>query len=332
MLPKKQVVRAAPVSLRDFYNKRNKVLIIRNARGLGDILMHRMLFENFKRVMPDMHLTFACPHSYHEAVKDHPFIDEVIDSTNVNRNNYLISYDTSSCCVRWENQMAPNADKHRADIWAEHCGVMLTKHDMHLPFISQELQQFGLFQVRQARNMSRTIYDAKAPNVLFTPVAFDMQRTLTDEQILGTVKYLKNKGCFVYTTYQTKVQFFEDMGVPCLAGFPIPHWFSFVHAADYVVTCDTSVFHYAGGIKKPLTGIFTHVDGKYRGRYYDFVLVQKHRDDGNWPCGPCYNFAMCTHPKCQDKLDMAMPRPCVTELTTKEIIEGLEKMFAKWPK
>lgn len=332
MLPKKQVVKSTPVSLREFYQKRNKVLIIRNARGLGDIFMHRMMFEDFKRVMPDMHLTFACPRNYFDAVKDHPFVDEVVDSTTVNRSNFLVSYDTSSCCVRWENAHAPHADKHRSDIWAEHCGVILTKHNMHVPFISDDLKQFGLFQVRQARSMSPKLYDPKAPNVLFTPIAFDHQRTLTDHQILGIVKYLKDRGCFVYSAHHTKVQFIEDLGVPMLVNFPIPHWLSFIHAADYVVTADTSVFHYAGGIKKPMTAIFTHADGKYRGRYFDFVLVQKHRDNGDWPCGPCYNFAMCTHPMCENRMDVTEPRPCLTELTMKEIIDGMEKMFAKWPR
>jgi ADP-heptose:LPS heptosyltransferase len=332
MLPKQKVTRQNHVSLREFHEKRNKILIVRNARGLGDILMHRMIFEDFKRVMPDMHLTFACPRKYHEVAKHHPFVDDVIDSTNVKLSDYLVSYDTSACCVRWENAHFPNADKHRADLWAEHCGVILTKHNMHVPFIDSETLDFGLFRVKQAKAMAPKLYNQNSPNVLFTPIAFDVQRTLTDEQIEGTVKYLKDKGYFVYSTHDARVEMLEDLGVPVLYGYNLRQWCSFIHAADYVVTVDTAVFHYAGGIRKPMTGIFTHVDGKYRGRYFDFVLVQKHRDNGDWPCGPCYNFAMCNHPKCENRLDYEEPRPCLTELTVGEITEGLEKMFAKWPK
>lgn len=330
LLPKNRQIKSTPLSLREFYDKRNKVIIIRNARGLGDILVHRMLFEDFKRIMPNMHLTFACPRIYHDVVKDHPFLDEVVDSAFVNRDNYMVSYDTSSCCVKWERAHSPHANKHRADIWADHCGIQLSQHNMRLPFIDQETIQFGLFQIKQIRSMAPKIYSPTAPNVLFTPLAYDEQRSLTDQQILGVVKYLKDKGCFVYSTHQTKMDFLEDLGVPVLAGYSIPKWLSFVHAADYVVTVDTAVFHYAGGIGKPMTGIFTHVDGKWRGRYYDFILVQKHRDNGNWPCGPCYEYGMCTHPLCEDPSDLESPRPCLTELTVHEIIAGLEKMFTKW--
>ncbi len=319
LFPKKTVV--PKLSLREFHDKRNKIIIVRNARGIGDILMHRMIFEDFKRLMPEMHLTFACPKQYHPLTK-HPFVDAVIDSTVIDCNKYGTSYDTSSCCIKWENAHAPHADKHRADLWAEHCGVALTNHDMHLPFLDEKTMRFGRAKVQQLGNVR--------PKILFTPLTFCDQRTLTDDQIISTVKYLHTKG-LVYSTHQTEVNFLERLGVPVLAGYDLLHWLSFIHAADYVVTADTSVFHYAGGIRKPMTAVFTHVDGKARGRYFDFVLVQKHRDNGNWPCGPCYNYAMCTHPKCSDKKDFEEPRPCLTELTVAEIIAGLEEMFTKWP-
>lgn len=331
MPSKQKEIRQPPMSLREFHQKRNRVLIIRHARGLGDILTQRMIFEDFKRVMPDMHLTYACPKPYFDAIRDHPFVDEVVDSAQINKNNFLISYDISSCCVKWECANAPHADKNRSDIWAEHCGVILTRHNMHVPFITQDMIQFGMFQVRQARGMSPKIFDPKSPNILFAPMAFDNLRTLTDDQVTGVVKYLKNKGYFVYSTHNTNIPLLKELGVPVLSGYSMPQWFSFIHAADYVVSADTATFHYAGGIKKPLVGIFTHADGKYRGRYYDFVLVQKHRDNGDWPCGPCYNHAMCTHPEgkiCGNEES----KPCLTKLTVQDIIDGIEKMLTKWPK
>src|SRR5581483_6654501 len=113
LLPKRRTTRT--VSLREFYERKNKVLIIRRARGLGDIFMCRMMFEDFKRVMPDMHLVFACPRAYHDAIKDHPYIDEVIDTLGLeDKTDYPISYDISTCCIRWECGHAPFANKHRA--------------------------------------------------------------------------------------------------------------------------------------------------------------------------------------------------------------------------
>lgn len=121
----------------------------------------------------------------------------------------------------------------------------------------------------------------------------------------------------------------NELGVKVLTDLSGHEWLSYIHVTDYIVTADTSVFHYAGGIKKPMVGIFTHVDGKFRGKYFDFTLVQKHRDNGNWPCGPCYNYSNCTHPNCTDK-SYFIPKPCLTELTVDEITEGIDKMLLKY--
>jgi ADP-heptose:LPS heptosyltransferase len=329
-LAKNKLIKAPQVSLRDFHCKKNTVLIIRNARGIGDILMHRMMFEDFKRIMPECRLVFACPKQYHDLVKDHPYVDEVVDSATLNRFNYLMSYDTSYCDIRYECGMAPYIDKHRADIWAEHCGVILTKHNMHLPFLDAEVLQFGMLQVRQAKNMTMKS-NKNCPNVLLCPTAFDNLRSLTNKHIEDVVSYLREKGVFIYSTHQSKIPVLSNLNVPVFTGYGTREWLSFIHAADYVVSVDTASFHYAGGIKKPLVGIFTYADGKYRGKYFDFTLVQKHRDNGDWPCGPCYNHTMCTNPKCKNPGSLTDPKPCLTELKSSEIIDGIEKMFEKYP-
>jgi len=105
------------IGIRDFYNKRKKVLIQRSVGGLGDILMHRMMFEDFKKLLPNAEVHFACPAMYHEAVIDHPFIDKVLDSNVVNYHDYIIHYNTTTACGRWEMKMAPMSGKHRSDIW-----------------------------------------------------------------------------------------------------------------------------------------------------------------------------------------------------------------------
>lgn len=317
-----------PLSLKAFHQRRNRVLVVRNARGLGDVLVHRMIFEDIRKSFPNMHLAFACPAIYHTAVRGHPFVDEVLDSATVNRQDFPISYDTSQCCIKYENRAAPFAERHRADIWAEHCGVKLTRHDMHLPILNQaQVRAIGnrVSQLRESLGVHRS-----SPNVLFCPVAYEPVRSLTLDHVTPVVKYLQQKGCFVYSVHHSAVQDLERLGVPVITGYFLPDWLAFVDVADYVVTVDTAVFHYAGGLKKPMTGIFTHVDGKVRGKYYEFVLVQRHRDDGDWPCGPCYNYLRCTHPKCGDMRDTSL-RPCLTELTPENIISGVEKMFQHWP-
>lgn len=323
-------------SLRSFYNKRNKVLLIRNSRGIGDILNCRMLFKNFKKINTDLHLTFACSEEYLNLIKGHPYVDDVVDVDKICKEEYMVSYDISNCCIHYESTQMSKNTKHRAEIWADHCGINLEDQNMYLPFISREKITDGYLAVKEIKNNSQ--YNKNGPSVFFSPTAYEQLRSLTLEQTNETIKFLRNKGFFVYSSSNITLKPLENMEVPVLTGRTLEDWMSYIHAADYVVTVDTATFHYAGGIKKPLTGIFTHVDGKLRGKFYDFVLVQKHRDNGNWPCGPCYNYLYCSHPNCTQPItgpnNQRSPlglRPCLTELTTTEIKEGIDKMLLRWP-
>lgn len=306
-----------PLSIRKFHEKRNKVLIVREVGGLGDILMHRMMFEDFKKLHPDCQIVFACPSQYHDAVADHPFIDEIIPSKNVNIHDYIVSYNTTSACTRHEMRYAPFSKNHRSDIWANHCGVNLTNHDMHIR-MSPEIVEYG-------KRMVETVKQGhEGPSVLLCPISAMVVKNLNQKQLSGTVENLRSKGLFVFSLHTTFIQDLEKLDVPVITKQSIPQWMGIINAADYVVSVDTSVFHFAGGIGKPLTGIFTFADGKVYGRYFKFSLVQKHRDDGNWSCGPCYNWSLC--PK-TDKI----PKPCLTEITPEMIIKGMDEMFKMWP-
>lgn len=302
------------LSIRDFYNKRDKILIVRETGGLGDILMHRQIFEDFKILMPNIKIVFACPKQYHDAVKDHPFIDEIIDSREVDIHDYLISYNTTSACTRHEMRYAPLSKDNRSDIWANHCGVMLTKHNMHIN-LSDDIIQYG-------KNIVKNLTDK--PTVLLCPISAMFVKNLNETQLKGTVEELRRIGLFVYSLHTKPIVELGKMNVPVITSQTIQQWMGIINAADYVVSVDTSTFHFAGGIGKPLTGIFTFADGKVYGRYYDFTLVQKHRDDGNWECGPCYNWCNCTK-------TIKVPKPCLTEITVDMIVEGIRKMLNKHP-
>lgn len=317
------------LTLKEFHERRNKILIIRTSRGIGDILACRMLFEDFKQLMPEAYLVFACPVKYHDLLLGHPYLDEVVDSERLNVTDYMISYNISQCCILRESAAAPLIEKPRPDIWAEHCGVKLSKHEMYLPFLTRDKVHAGEIRVNKLQGMMGCPRHIK--RVLLCPAAHEPMRTLTNEQIEGVVDYLHKKKFFVYATHNVDIPLLRQLGVPLLRDFSFQEWMSFIHAADYVVSVDTASFHYAGGIRKPLTGIFTYVDGKLRGKYYDFVLVQKHRDNGEWPCGPCFAWTECSHSKCQNPGPVFEHKPCMTELSVGEICHGIDKMLERWP-
>lgn len=304
-----------PVTLRQFHERKDNILIYRQNGGLGDILMHRMIFEDFKKINPDVKVSFACPVMLLDAVRDHPFIDNLYGVENINLDNFVY-YNTSHACCRYETGISPLSDKHRSDIWAEHCGVKLTNHNMHLNLTNDEIE-YGKACI--------DTFKQNKPTVAFCPISAMASKNLTPQQMEETINGLRNFGLFPFSIHKGPIEKLSELKVPVFINKSIRQWMGIINAADYVVTVDTAAFHLAGGLNKPLTGIFTWADGKVYGKYFDFVLVQKHRDNGDWHCGPCYSWTHCP-------LSRASLKPCLTELTGDLILKGVEKMLIKWIK
>ena len=316
-LPRSKFVTSKVISLREFHEKHHKILIMRKSGGLGDILMMRMIFEDFKQQNKDAHITFACPERYHEIADDHPFVDAVIDWRAANISDYAVSYDVSIACEKYETKTAPYIDKHRADIWANRCGVELKSHKMHLhvdPQLTAQCKE-RLEEFRQ---------NEKGPIVLFCPISTMPSRNLNACQANGVIDGLKDMDCAVVCSHEEDVNY---LNAPTIVSHSFTELMGFINASDYIVSVDTGTFHAAGGLDKPMVGIFAWADGKMRGKWFDrWILVQRHRDNGNWDCGPCFLWSLC--PKTKPGIN---PKPCITELTAKEIVEATKQMMDRWP-
>lgn len=307
--------RNCSLTLIEYYKKRNDILIIRYNGGLGDILVHRMIFKNFKTTMPDARIIFACPKMYHDAVRDHPYIDEVQDSRTVNTENYVQIYNTSNACCRYELAKAPYSGDNRSDIWAGRCGVTLTDHNMYFNLDEETIAE-GRKTVEQKRN-------SEGPSVLFAPISAMYNKNLTPYHMATVVHELRNRGMYVFASHTSPIKALHDLNVPHVI-VPIKKWMGVVNAADYIISVDTAALHMGGGLGKPLLGIFTFTDGKVYMRYYTkTILVQKHRDNGDWNCGPCYNWTMCSKTKLS-------PKPCLTEIMPEMLIDGIDRLFARF--
>lgn len=312
----KKKPKLACLSLSKYWEKRNQILIYRSYGGLGDILMHRMIFEDFKKINPDMKIAFACPEQYHEAVSDHPYIDDVLDSKTVNLDDYPCVYDTSSACCRYETGMAPYSGKHRSDIWANHCGVKLENHNMHLKFSEEELE-YGRMELKK-------IGWNGEPTVAFCTISAMKSKNLNANQVIPVVEQLKAEKYFVFSLHNSPIDYFVNLNVPVLIGKTIRQWMCILAAADFVISVDSSPFHFVGGIGKPVTGIFTWADGYVYGMYYKTAkIVQFHRNTHpHWTCGPCYLFSNCP-------LSKEGQKPCLTQITGEMIWNTVKKMLIK---
>jgi ADP-heptose:LPS heptosyltransferase len=301
------------ISLKQFYEKRNKILIYRAAGGVGDILMHRMIFEDIKQIMPDAHVTFACPQKYHSIVSDHPFVDSLIDHHEINEDDYFVIYNTTSACTRHEMRVSPYSDKNRSDIWANHCGFNLKSHNMHINLNESQIS-FGIETLEKLRK-------TKDPTVIFCPISAMKVKNLTKEQMDWVVNKVYEYTPNIFGLHSENI---SELNVDTIHSIKLNEWAGVINACDYVVSVDTGAFHLAGGLSKPTVGIFTFADGKVYGKWYEkFILVQKHRDNGDWDCGPCYNWSDC--PKSKKN-----PKPCLLEISKNMIETGIEEMFERF--
>ncbi len=298
------------VTLARYHSIRNRILILRAVGGLGDILMHRMLFEDIKSLVPDATLHFACPAQYHDAVRDHPFLDAVLDSRSVDTKDYGVFYNTSTVCGRYEISIAPRSDLHRSDIWAAHCGFRLTRHDMHFRLSDEE--------VGWARRTLRGIGGGK-PVAIVSPISAMQNKDLRNRQQEAVIRALDSRGVIPVGLHTIPLPHFDKIGIPHLYGLDLRKWMAVIHESDMVVSVDSAAFHCAGGMGKPLMGVFSFADGKVYGKYFEFTLVQKHRDDEPW-CGPCYNWCRCV--KTQTN-----PKPCITEIDADILSAGVDRLL-----
>jgi ADP-heptose:LPS heptosyltransferase len=303
------------LTIKEFYERKNKVLIWHDKGGLGDVFMQRMIFDDLKRECPECEFTLACLPEYRDAAIDHPYIHDVVDSRTVNHEDYICVLNT---CVtiadRYEHHKAPNYDDHRSDIWARYCGLNLTSHDMHF-VIDQDRKRSVMSRIQSLKKNSGAL-------IGFSPTSKIATKSLQENQIGWIANKLNEHNLIAF--HKDELSSCKRHGIQTLSGLGLQDFICYVDCMDYMITVDTAAFHLAGGLRKPLCGIFTFADGKVYGKHYDFTLVQKHRDNGNWECGPCFKFGNCIKSRKQLK-------PCLTEITETEIISGIDEMFKKCP-
>lgn len=299
------------ISIKDHYFRRNKVLIKRRVGGFGDIVMQRMMIEDFSKTGLD--IFYCCPFPFIEMMRDHPYLKEAKEISQIKEEEYGIVYDITTICSTTESVLVDKNKKHRSDIWANYCGIELEKHETYLKSTPDSLNLYKEEIKKINPDNKKVIFlSAHATNNNFGEA-----KSLSEEQISQLVKKLKDLNYLIITASENNREIYNNLNIKQFTRINPKQWISLIDACDIVVSVDTGSFHIAGALKKPLVGIFGFIDGKIYGKYYNFVLVQKHRDNGNWPCGPCFNYHGCLKDKTNIK------KPCITELTVDDIIEGL---------
>lgn len=305
------------INLEEYSKKNNQVLFCRKTGGFGDILMMRMIFEDIKKTYPEFLIHWAIPKCYHN-IGNHPYVDEIIDFNETKKNDYINSINLSEACIIYEMQNERKCTKHRSDIWANHCGIELQNHNMHL--------KPDLNAVEKIRNLIKnTKKNKEHKTILLCPFSAHPAKDFTDEQIYFIIDYLKKFKIECLILHNQLDLRIIDKNFPMLTISNFEDTIAAHHIADAIISVDTGHLHCAAGLKRPLLGVFSYVDGDIYGKYYDLITLQKHRKNNNWPCnGPCWNIFTCSVPH------ETQQKPCMTMLTKEEISEKIDMLLNKY--
>jgi ADP-heptose:LPS heptosyltransferase len=301
------------VSLKKFFEIKNKILILRTCGGYGDILNMRMIFEDLKKTYPDFDFYWAVPHGYFQAAGNHPYVKGLIDSANFKHEDYFQVYNLSYCCSKYEWTKGKYNDKNRADIWASFVGIDLEKHDMHMP----NLQNRFTILVEKLKALG---WDGQKKLVSFAPRSALSVKNLP----VYMCEYIKKmtKDYFLFILHNIPILELLHLQIPILTNLSLEDSMATIQLSDFVISTDTGHLHCSGGYKKPTLGVFCYTDGYNISKYYDnTIIVQKHYKYDDSYCGPCNNYANCT------VAPQAEIKPCMSSITPEMLENAWKKVL-----
>jgi ADP-heptose:LPS heptosyltransferase/lipopolysaccharide biosynthesis glycosyltransferase len=256
-----------------------KILILRKFGGLGDILMQSLMFPDLKRQYPNMDVTYAIPKQFLPLFDNCSDIDHVIDKDEVETQIYrlissgefdLIS-DVSQCCVIHEvNSLKERGviDKQRPDIWANHFGLNLNRHDTCIRITERETDFAKKYLKRDERKIIgfAPFSAARSRNYPFVQEVIDKLNALNYRVLLIHSDDTPYVNCEKITH-----QDLRTLG-------------AIINELDLLIGVDSGPLHYAGILKKKVIGIYGVTDYNARLKYYDAVGIQGKCQSNRKPC------------------------------------------------
>jgi hypothetical protein len=318
-----------PVTLREHYQRRNKILIKRICGGSGDTLICRMMFEDFAKSFPEAEVTFTCPHNYIALAENHPYAKAVslreVDEYLL-ESQYGVIYDIATACRTHELKWGPKNTSNRSDIWAAHCGVELRNHEMYLTPEPEMLGCCGKLLAeynKEGKPKVLVVTQSQHHGLRTGEDDFGIGKSIDSNQLPGIIHGLRERGCYPYTVHSEKRADYEQLGVDQFTGLAAHAWIAMVALADYVITIDTAALHMAGGLKIPTVAIFTFTNSNpYTKHYSNMELIQ----------GPCpFSVPGCLTTYLHCKKGKNDPFPCQVGIGPSDILAAFDRLVARFP-
>jgi ADP-heptose:LPS heptosyltransferase len=232
------------------------ILVHLKQAGAGDYVQFRCVLGDLKRAHPGRHVVVAAQPRYHDLLKCHPDIDQLVD-LNVNPDHYAYCYDLDRAC-----SLSSIHGTNTIDYFAMDLGVNVTTYDMK-------------FRLSKNEYTFADILTHGRPTVGFAPVSSTKARDLTPEARQGVCESLLEQGW--------QVLLLHEYDLPDLPGEVLRPQLNFRqviaawHAVKAGIAVDTSHVHLSGGIGKPTLGIFsTQCVHIYTKHYPKCKVLQRH--------------------------------------------------------
>lgn len=254
-----------------------RLLLIRKLGGLGDILQTTALFPELFEQYPNIEVVYAVPPQYLELFEGHetklqiipydrvygPVGDhygpESIHHTAGIQNWALEEFDLiediSSPCANWERLQVKYGFqglkwRNRMDRWSRWIGLELRE-------TPETIIRFTHEELKKAEKRIRT---TDKPVVIWSPISAGRNRSYPWYREVKAK--LEEEGAEVWYLHP------EKLGTETLTSLSLRQMGAFCAVADYIITMDTSTFHWGGLLRRPTLGLFNLLLGTSHAKYY----------------------------------------------------------------
>lgn len=273
---------------------RARICIRRSLGGLGDIIMATPIARGAKKKYPNCHLTYAMPTEYAGgdlvALLEHiPYIDEVIDYSLVNRNDYDTYVDITRTGL--SDEKTGTIPPNRIDLFANAAGIPLFGNPTPIYVMTEDERAWG-------ENFVKEVIGKKKYKGLISLHlgSRDPKRSWPHHRVREFVKTAKDAGYFTFLfEWGAAADDWRLAGSKTVFDYKIRQAAAVLEATDVLVCPDSMMLHLAGALSKKTVSLFGSMPPACRINHYPNAIAVVNQQIACLGCiyAPCPNSFYC---------------------------------------
>ncbi len=293
------------------------ILVRRETKGIGDLLMASTGIEALKTKYPDKKIHVAVDKTLFPVIEKNPHIDEIIDATSaINYKRYFAAIDISYPCARYETARLSNnrpVEKSRVEVFAEALGTRNLITDLLPKFYIGEEDEIW------AKEFLQNLHLDNKPKIAVAFKSAETYRNWPEEnqkQLIDLIKDQYN----VIILHHSRETFFKDTIDAC--GLKLRQSAGILKQCDGLITVDSGPLHMAAAFNIPTIALFGPIDYKARCKGYKNTTVVT----SNLDCIPCWRNGITA---CQKTGKIKNYSNCLKIISANQIAKITKQKFIK---